>query len=841
MTLGITADPADSRAALVWMVGYRMSRKPKQNAPDPRLHAVTPDRLRRRADPSAFRFKTTAELEPVTSLAGQERALSAIRFGAGIAQPTFNLFVLGPPGAGKTTAVRAFLEEKAARETSPADWVYVNNFDAPHKPRAICLPRGRAAALAQTMVDAIDELRSAIPAMFESEEYQSRRRAIDEETHGSQEEAFAALNKRAKEENIVVLRTPLGFAMAPARDGKVIKPEAFNELPEPERRAIQKKIEALQEQLEDILKQVPRLEKDRRKRVRELNDELAEVAVRQALSEAEETFGDLPEVADYLKKVEADLISNVALFLGDAGEGGEVDAHREGSAQDARFRRYMVNVVIGDGRPDGAPILEEDNPTLGNLVGRIEHLSQMGTLVTDFLLIKPGALHKANGGYLLLDARKVLLQPFAWEALKRALKGQKIAIESPAEQLSLVSTVSLEPDRIPLALKTVLFGDRMLYYLLSALDPEFPGLFKVAADFDDTMDHTGENADIYARLVASIVARHGLRPVDAPAVARIIDEGARLAEDSEKLTLRVEAIADILCEADYWAGEARRKTIKATDVSRAVKENIFRLDRLREKAQESITRNIMLVDTRGSHVGQINGLSVLTLGKFSFGRPSRITARVRMGSGRLIDIEREVELGGPLHSKGVMILRGFLEGRYAHEVPLSLSASLVFEQSYGGIDGDSASSAELYTLLSALAEVPLSQSFAVTGSVNQHGQVQAIGGANEKIEGFFDICNERGLTGNQGVIIPKSNLVHLMLREDVVAAVKRGRFHVYAVETIDEGVEILTGLPAGARGKDSLFPEGSINRRVEDRLIAFAQARRKFGARDNSRRGDKEA
>jgi len=818
-----------------------MAKKPKQNVPNPRLHAVTPERLRRRTAPSAFRFKTTAELEPVTSLVGQERALSALRFGAGITQSTFNLFVLGPPGAGKTTAVRSFLEEKATHETPPDDWVYVNNFDAPHKPRAISLPRGRAAALAQTMVDAIDELRSAIPAMFESEDYQSRRRAIDEQTHGSQEEAFAALGKKAEVEDITILRTPLGFAMAPARDGKVVKPEEFNKLPEPERRAIQKKIEALQKRLEAILKQVPRLEKDRRKRIRELNDELAEVAVRQALSEGEETFADLPDVVDYLKRVGADLISNVALFLGDAGESGEVDAHPEESAQDARFRRYMVNVVIGDGVADGAPILEEDNPTLGNLVGRVEHISQMGTLVTDFLLIKPGVLHKANGGYLLLDARKVLLQPFAWEALKRALKGRKIAIESPAEQLSLVSTVSLEPDRIPLQLKTVLFGDRRLYYLLSALDPEFQGLFKVAADFDDSMDHTDENADIYARLVASIVERHGLRPADAPAVARIIDEGARLAEDSEKLTLRIEALADILCEADYWAGEARRKIIKASDVSRAVKENIFRLDRLREKSQESITRNIMLIDTRGSHVGQINGLSVLTLGKFSFGRPSRITARVRMGAGRLIDIEREVELGGPLHSKGVMILRGFLEGRYAHEVPLSLSASLVFEQSYGGIDGDSASSAELYTLLSALAEVPLKQSIAVTGSVNQHGQVQAIGGVNEKIEGFFDICNERGLTGTQGVIIPKSNLIHLMLREDVVAAVKRKRFHVYAVDTIDEGVEILTGLPAGARGKDTLFAEGSVNARVEDRLIAFAESRRKFGARDESKPGGKEA
>ncbi len=816
-----------------------MSKTPKLVSSDPHVHSVPSKRLRRHTDPSSLGFKSTAELEPVTGLIGQERALAALRFGANIAQPSFHLFVLGPPGAGKTTAVRGFLEEKAAREDPPAEWIYVNNFDAPHKPRAISLPRGRAGKLSQTMIDAIDELRSAIPAMFESEDYQSRRRAIDEQTHGSQEEAFAALNKQAEAESIAILRTPLGFAMAPAADGKVIKPEVFNELPESERHTIQNKIEALQSQLETILKEVPRLEKERRKRIRDLNDELAEVTVRVALSEAVAAFGDRADIIDHLDIVQKDLIANVALFLSDAQDNEGVGTRSVEIEQDARFRRYMVNVVIGDGEAEGAPILKEDNPTLGNLVGRVEHLSQMGTLVTDFLLIKPGVLHKANGGYLLLDARNVLLQPFAWEALKRALKAQEITIESPGEHLSLVSTVSLEPDPIPLRLKVVLFGDRMLYYMLGALDPEFLSLFKVAADFDDTMNHTEENAGIFARVVASVVARHELRPVNAGGVARIIDESSRLAADSEKLTLRVEAVADILCEADYWAGEAGHKVIKAEDVARAVQENIFRLDRLREKAKESITRYIMLVDTRGSHVGQINGLSVLTLGKFAFGRPSRITARVRMGTGRLVDIEREVELGGPLHSKGVMILRGFIEGRYAQKVPLSLSASLVFEQSYGGVEGDSASSAELYTLLSALADVPLKQSIAVTGSVNQHGQVQAIGGVNEKIEGFYDICDERGLTGDQGVIIPKSNLVHLMLREDVVEAVKRKRFHVYAVATIDEGIEIMTGLAAGERGADERFPKETINRRVEDRLIAFAEARRKFGARDEAKREEK--
>lgn len=810
-----------------------MDRLPAEKGLEINMHAVPVNRLRQRTDPAIFGFDTTEELEPITNLIGQERALSAIRFGAEIAQPSFNLFVLGPPGSGKTTAVRAFLEEKAKQGEPPPDWVYVNNFETPHKPRAISLPQGRATLLSQGMVGVIDELRAAIPAMFESEEYQGRHRAIDEQVRGSQEEAFGALNKRAEAENIAILRTPLGFAMAPAKDGKVIKPEVFNELPEAERQSIQEKIEDLQKQLEVIIQQVPRLEKERRKQIRELNEEMAEVAVRQALTEIEAAFEDLPDILVYLKDVEVDLISNVSHFLADGDEGGEIVAQPLDSARDARFRRYLVNVIISGGEDGstGAPILEESNPNLGNLIGRVEHLSQMGALVTDFLLIKPGALHKANGGYLLLDARKVLLQPFAWEALKRALKAGTITIESPGDQLGLVSTVSLEPDPIPLRVKTVLLGDRTLYYLLSALDPEFSRLFKVAADFDDTMDHTEKNIEIFARQVASIVAKYGLSPVDAGGVARTIDEGARLAHDSEKLTLRIEAIVDILSEADYWASQVGRKIITAQDVAHAVKEQIFRSDRLREKSQESIIREIMLVDTEGSHVGQINGLSVLSLGNFAFGRPSRITARVRMGTGRLIDIEREVELGGPIHSKGVMILRGFLEGRYAHDVPLSLSASLVFEQSYGGVDGDSASSAELYTLLSALADVPLKQSIAVTGSVNQHGQVQAIGGANEKIEGFFDICSERGLNRKQGVIIPKSNIVHLMLREDVVEAVEQDKFHIWAVETIDEGIEILTGVASGERETDGAFPEGTINRKVEDRLIAFAEARRRFGVR----------
>ncbi len=800
--------------------------------PEISARALASDRLRRAVDPAGLGFATTSELEPASGLIGQDRALGAIRFGASIRQTDFNLFVLGPPGAGKSTAVKAFLERKAADEPAPGDWVYVNNFADPDRPTAIQLPRGRAGSLAQGMIDVVDELRTAIPAMFESDEYQARLRRINESFRQAQEEAFKALEAKAEAENIAVLRTPTGFAMAPTSGGEVIKPEVFNAMAEEERKRISDKIEALQKELAQILEQLPKWEKERRKQIRALNEEVAEVAVRQALAEVAAAFSDVPEVGAYLKAVERDLIHNVGLFVQEGEEEAQqIVSQQVETARDARFRRYMVNVVVTNGEePAGAPIIEELNPTLANLMGRVEHLAQMGTLVTDFLLIRPGALHKANGGYLLLDARKLLTSPFSWEALKRALRRQQIRIETPAEATGLISTQTLDPDPIDLRVKVVLFGDRELYYLLNALDPEFSHFFKVQADFDDTLDRTEENQAAYAGLIASIVRKYGLRPVASAGVARLIEEGSRLAHDAEKLSIEIGKLADIVREADFWAMEAGRDIISRADVERTIEERTQRADRLRDKAQEAIRREIMLVDTDGERVGQINGLSVITLGDFSFGRPSRITARVRVGPGRVTDIEREVELGGPLHSKGVMILWGFLAGRYGQTMPLALAASLVFEQSYGGVDGDSASSAEVYALLSALSGVPIRQGLAVTGSVNQHGDVQAIGGVNEKIEGFFDICAQRGLTGRQGVLIPKANVQHLMLREDVVEAVNAGRFRVFPIATIDEGIEILTGMRAGRRPDSrSAFPEGTINRMVEDRLRAFAEARRAFG------------
>jgi lon-related putative ATP-dependent protease len=800
--------------------------------------------LRRTVDPATLGFKTTDELHPITGLIGQDRALKAIQFGANIKSHDFNIFVLGPPASGKTTAVKAHLGPKAAEAPTPSDWVYVYNFDNPNRPRALKLPHGRAKELARGMVGVLDELRSVLPALFESEDYQVRRRAIDEQFRSGQEEALEALNRKAQSQNIAILRTPTGFTMAPMHEGKVVKPEVFNALPEAMRKDVEAKIEALQKELESILERMPQADKKRRAELSELNEEVARHAVDAALDELIAAFSDVAQVSDYLAAAGRDLTRNVALFLVSGEEEQNAIVRQPvDTARDARFRRYLVNVMVSNGATGagvqaGAPVIEELNPTYGNLIGRIEHIAQMGTLVTDFLLIKPGALHASNGGYLLIDARKLLLSPFAWEALKRALKARAIHIEQPSEAtgFSLISTQSLDPDPIPLDLRVVLFGDRELYYMLAAYDPDFAGLFKVQADFDDTIARSAENDNAYARVIASIVKEHGLKPFDASGVARVIDEGARLADDREKLSIEIGRIADIVREADYWSSQSKRKVTTRQDVARAIDEQVQRADRLRDRAQETIARGLVLVDTEGARIGQINGLSVIQLGTFSFGRPSRITARVRVGGGRVVDIEREARLGGPLHTKGVMILWGFLAGRYALDAPLSLAATLVFEQSYGGVDGDSASAAELFALLSALSEQPIRQSLAVTGSVNQLGEIQAIGGVNEKIEGFFDVCRQRGLNEQQGVLIPKSNVQHLMLREDVVEAVRHGQFAIYPIGTIDEGIEILTGVKAGERGPEGRFPGGTINRLVEDKVRSFAERARGFakGAGGNS-------
>jgi lon-related putative ATP-dependent protease len=634
-----------------------------------------------------------------------------------------------------------------------------------------------------------------------------------------------------------VLRSPVGMMLAPVRDGQVIPPDEFRRLPPADQERIRADIEELQGRLEKILQQIPQWERELRAQVRQLGKDVTTSAVRHLIDELRAAHQELPAVLEHLGAIERDLIETADQLVG--GPAPHTAENGAAPARDAdRFRRYWVNLLVDHGESRGAPVVYEDHPAFQNLVGRIEYIAQLGALITDFNLIKSGALHRANGGYLVLDARRVLFQPFAWEELKRVLRAREIRIESLAQTLSLISTVTLEPEPIPLQVKVVLVGDRLLYYLLCALDPDFGELFKVPVDFADDAGRTPETTLQFARLLTTVVTRDGLRPLTRDGVARMIEQASRLVDDATKISVQLRTIGDLLREADYFAAQNCHGTITRIDVQQAIDAQIHRADRVRERIHEEIRRGTILIDTDIAEVGQVNGLVVSTLGNFTFGRPIRITAGIRLGRGEVVDIEREVAFGGPIHAKGVLILAGFLGARFAADRPLTLHASLVFEQSYGPVEGDSASAAELYALLSALAEVPIRQSFAVTGSVNQRGQVQAIGGVNQKIEGFFDVCRARGLTGEQGVLIPKANVEHLMLREDVVEAARQGQFRIYPVETIDQGIEILTGTPAGERGPEGRFPDGSINQLVEARLAAMAEVARRFTARDDSGRPD---
>jgi lon-related putative ATP-dependent protease len=794
---------------------------------------VTPlaiDQLYRRTDPSLFDSATTGDLPDVPDFIGQDRAMKAIRFGVSISRQGYNIFALGPSGTGKYSLVRRYVEQHAAAEPPPSDWCYVNNFEQPYMPRALRLPAGRGKELRQDMERLIEDLRTTLASVFESEEYQTRRQSLEVEFQERQQESLQQLQEQARERGLALLRTPAGLAFAPFKDGAVVSPEDFEKLPTEEQERVKADVQVLQEQLQKALSQAPRWEREFRDRKREIDQEVADVVLVNLMDDLYAKYADLPDVVSYLQAVQKDVRERLTDFLGD-GQTPPPDAAPvlpNRVVASPLLRRYQVNLLVDASENEGAPVIHESNPSYLNLVGRIEQMAQMGALITDFTLIKPGVLHRANGGYLILDALKVLTNPYTWEGLKRALQFRQIRIESPLQMLSMTSTVSLEPEPIPLEIKVVLLGEPLIYYQLANLDPDFNELFKVAADFGDEFIRTGETERLYAQLIATIVRREELRPFDSSAISRIIEQSARMAGDAERLTIRMQPVVDLMEEAEHWAGEAGAEVVSAEHVQQAIDAQIYRSDRIRSLMQEEILRRTIHVETEGERVGQINGLSVLQLGTFAFGHPSRITATVHMGEGEVVNIEREVEMSGPIHSKGVLILVGFLSSRYALERPLSLAANLVFEQSYGGVEGDSASSTELYALISAIAEAPIKQSLAVTGSVSQLGEVQAIGGVNEKIEGFFDLCNARGLTGEQGVLIPASNVKHLMLRQDVVDAANAGRFHIYPVRTVDEGIELLTGVPAGERGRSGKYPKGSINERVETRLREFAEKRAEF-------------
>lgn len=797
---------------------------------------LAPSALYRPCAPSQLESETTVDLDAGDGLIAQDRAIQAVRFGIGIHHDGYNLFALGPSGTGKYALIRNALKERALGEAVPSDWCYVFNFKEAHRPRALRLPPGKGAELKRDMDQLIEDLHRSIQGVFESDEYRTRTQALEEELEERQERAMGEIRELAKQKDVILLQTPTGFTLAPVRDGKPLGPNEFHALSEQDRARIEEDINSLQAEMRKALHQMPLWKKRSDERIEELNREMAAAAIQSLFETLGGKYADLSAVVEYLRHVQADVVEHFRQFLPEHDKqqpmlGLWIPPSPEGPPW---HHRYRINVLLGHDTNGGAPVIYADLPAHHQLVGRIEHRAHLGALETDFTMIRAGVLHQANGGYLIVDALKLLMQPFAWETLKRLLQAREIRIESLAQITSLISTLSLEPEPIPLDVKVVMLGERHIYYLLCELDPEFSELFKVAVDFEDQLVRGPQSHLIYARFIASEVRRAGLRDFDRAAVARVIEHSARLADDNERLTSHMRSIGDLVRESDYWARTDGHETVGAADVQRAIDTKIERADRISRRLREETTRGTILIETTGGQVGQVNGLAVMTLGGFSFGHPTRITARVRLGKGELIDIEREVKLGGPLHSKGVLILQGFIAGRYALNDPLSLSASLVFEQTYGGIEGDSASSAELYALLSALADLPIRQSLAVTGSVNQLGEVQAIGGVNEKIEGFFDTCAARGPVDGQGVLIPASNVKHLMLRADVREAVEQSRFAIYPITTIDEGIEILTGTPAGERGADGQFPDGSVNARIEARMIGFSERLRALHARENT-------
>jgi len=794
----------------------------------PDLGRLSPTQLAQRCDPGQFAFAHTGELEDLDESFGQERAKNAIEFGVGIRRDGYNLYVLGPAGAGKQTLLRQVIGRQAEATARPDDWCYVNNFDHPHRPRALRLPAGRGGALRDAMRKLVRELLAAIPAVFDSDEYRARTEQIDAEFSERHDKAFAALAEQASTQDVALLRTPTGFTLAPVTKGEVITPEAFAALTAEEQQKIEKAIASLQELLAQLLRDGQRWRKERRERIRALNREVASYAVGHEIEELRHDYADLPDVLAYFGAVEHDLVENIDDFRRGSEPALVQMPLQIAEAQAPNFRRYEVNLLLDRSEPDGVPLVYEDLPTHPNLLGRVEHIAQLGALITDFTLIKAGALHRANGGYLLLDVYKLLTQPFAWEGLKRALTTRRIRIESLGQMYSFVSTISLEPEPIPLDVKVILFGERHWYYLLFALDPDFAELFKVAVDFDDEIARDAGNQDLLARLIATLARRNAMLPFDRAAVARLIETRARDVEDSERLSTHVQSLIDLMTEAEFGARRAGSALVGAANVDAAIEAGLARAGRMRQLMREQILRGSVLVDTDGERVGQVNGLSVFALGGNMFAKPTRITATTRVGDGEVIDVQREVELGGPIHSKGVLILASFLATRFSGRRPHPLRASIVFEQTYGTVEGDSASMAELCALLSSLADAPIRQWVAITGSVNQCGEMQAIGAVNEKIEGFFDICKARGLSGRQAVVIPESNVKNLMLRADVIAAAAAGQFHVHAVRTVDEAIEILTGVPAGAPLATGEFPEGSINQRVASRLREFAAVRQAY-------------
>lgn len=777
---------------------------------------LEPHALTRRFSADQFAFSSTDDLEPFRGVLGQERAVEALQFGVAMPRPGYNVYVMGEPGTGRFSFVKRYLNAEGKRQQTPADRVYVNNFDDLREPRALELPAGSAHAFIADINALIGNLVATFPAVFEHPSYQQKKGAIDRAFNQRYDRALDIIERASLEKDVALYRDASNVAFTPMSEGKALDEAEFAQLPEAVREQFHQDIAALEERLNEELASLPQWKRESNNRLRELNEETITLALQPLLAPLSEKYAENAAVCAYLQAMQLNLLRTVVEQLVD-------DSKTDAEARKLLEDQYAPSLVVGHPAKGGAPVVFEPHPTYDNLFGRIEYSTDQGALSTSYRQLRPGALHRANGGFLVLEAEKMLGEPFVWDALKRALQSRKLKMESPLGELGRVATVTLAPQVIPLSVKVVIIGSRQLYYALQDHDPEFQEMFRVLVDFDEDMPMLDENLEQFAQLLRTRTNEEGMAPLTADAVARLATYSARLAENQKRLSARIGDLFQLVSEADFIRQLANDATTDAGHIDRALRAKATRTGRVSARILDDMLAGIILIDTDGAAIGKCNGLTVLEVGDSAFGVPARISATVYPGGSGIVDIEREVNLGQPIHSKGVMILTGYMGSRYAQEFPLAISASIALEQSYGYVDGDSASLGEVCTLISALSKTPLKQCFAITGSINQFGEVQAVGGVNEKIEGFFRLCEARGLTGEQGVIIPRANVATLMLDERVLQAVEAGRFHVYAVSQADEALSLLVGEPAGTPDEQGEFPEGSINARVVERLRVIAE------------------
>jgi len=790
---------------------------------------LPPEELGWRCSTDDFSFNTTNDIASLQEVIGQERAMRSIEFGLGVANHKYNVFVLGESGTGKSSTVKDIISEKAKHEPVPDDWCYVYNFSDPDRPKTLRLSPGRGSDLAGEMDSLVESLQRDIPRVFESKDYEKHR---DEIIEGQQERTralFLRLEQMAAQKGLMLKKSASGLSVVPSHEGKPMPQEVFNALPAEKKAEIERNLEQMQDKLSDVIRDARSIDKETKERINRLDREVVQYVVNPLVDDVLDHFKEFEEVVRFLGEVKESLLENIDDFRGREEMPLAALGGLRLQRQEPSFERYKVNVIVNNKDTVGAPVVYECNPTYYNLFGRVEFRIQLGGVgTTDFTMIKAGSAHKANGGYLVVNAMDVLRNIFVYDALKRMIKEGEVRIEDVWEQYRLVSSTTLKPEPIPTSIKLVLIGEPFIYYLLYNVDREYRKLFKVKADFENFMERSGDNIQKYAMFIATRCKEEGLIPFDKTAVARVVEQGCRLAGDKEKLTTRFNEIKNIVVESSYWARAEGASIVTADHVEKAEQERIYRHSKIEDRYRDYITQDTIMVDTEGSVVGQVNGLAVLDPGDYAFGKPSRITARTYLGDGGVFNIEREVKMSGKIHNKAMMILTSFLGDRFARDFPLKLSASVTFEQLYDEIAGDSATCTEVYALLSSLSGVPLKQGIAVTGSMNQRGEVQPIGGVNQKIEGFYDVCKARGLTGGQGVIIPRRNVRNLMLKREVVEAVEAGKFAIYPIDMVDEGLEILTGMEPGARGEAGAFPEGTVNRLAEQRLAELARKIKEF-------------